>query len=72
MKFITVSNFPITLGQFLKLACIAQDGIEAKMMIQEGIITVNGVTTTQRGKKLQENDIVVIRDVSSLKLVGKK
>ncbi len=55
---IEVQNIPIKLGQFLKFANIAQDGMEAKMLIQNGNIKVNGNIETQRGKQLQNSDTI--------------
>lgn len=60
MKKIRVTSLPIKLGQFLKLANAAQDGLEAKIMISTGIVSVNGVKESQRGRKLNHGDIVEI------------
>lgn len=48
----------IKLGQALKLAGIVQSGVEAKYMIEEGNVLVNGEVDTRRGKKLRDGDIV--------------
>lgn len=50
----------IKLDQFLKLKGVAATGGQAKMMIQDGIVTVNGETETRRGKKLRTGDRVVV------------
>lgn len=50
----------ITLQQFLKHQGIAATGGEAKMMIQNGEVKVNGETETRRGKKLYKGDEVSI------------
>jgi len=55
---IVVQDVPIKLGQFLKFANIAQDGIEAKILIQNGNIKVNGNIETRRGKQLQNSDAI--------------
>ena len=60
LKKITVKELPIRLGQFLKLANLVQDGIEASMKIQEGQVLVNGIVETRRGKKLVALDRVTI------------
>ncbi len=52
----------IKLGQALKAAGIAQSGVEAKYMIQDGEVLVNGETELQRGKKLHAGDEVVCGD----------
>jgi len=59
-KKISVTELPIRLGQFLKLANLVQDGFEARMKIQEGEVLVNGIVETRRGKKLFPGDTVTI------------
>lgn len=51
----------IRLGQFLKLTNMAESGIDAKELIQEGYVTVNDVETTQRGLQLHDGDVVCVR-----------
>ncbi len=48
----------IKLGQALKKAGLVDSGVEAKLAIQEGQVTVDGAVETQRGKKLQGGEIV--------------
>ena len=47
----------IKLGQAMKLAGLVSEGVEAKMVIQDGEVTVNGETETRRGRKLIEGDV---------------
>ena len=51
----------IKLGQALKLASIASSGIEAKILIEDGLAVVNGETETRRGRKLRNGDTVTVR-----------
>ena len=48
----------ITLGQLLKKAGAVSSGVEAKMVILDGSVCVNGETETRRGKKLTPGDKV--------------
>ncbi|MDO5390485.1 MAG: RNA-binding S4 domain-containing protein [Eubacteriales bacterium] len=48
----------IKLGQALKAANLVQDGVEAKFVIQDGLVTVNGEVDTRRGKKLYDGDVI--------------
>ena len=48
----------IKLGQLLKLAGFCDSGVDAKFVIQDGLVKVNGEVETQRGKKLYNGDIV--------------
>lgn len=57
---ITIKSFPIRLGQFLKLSSLVQDGIEAKMIIQNGEVLVNGNIEKRRGRQLSDGDNVQI------------
>ncbi len=58
IKHITVKKLPIRLGQFLKLADLVQDGVEAKIRIKEGEVLVNKTVETRRGRQLKEGDTV--------------
>lgn len=51
----------IRLDSLLKFACIAQSGGEAKFLIQEGQVAVNGDACTQRGRKIRPGDTVGVQ-----------
>lgn len=48
----------IKLGQALKKASLVGSGVEAKMVILDGLVELNGEVEVQRGKKLYDGDIV--------------
>lgn len=48
----------IKLGQALKAAGLVESGIEAKEVILNGLVLVNGEIDTRRGKKLYDGDMV--------------
>ena len=56
--FIMTSEDTIKLDQFLKLVGVAQTGGQAKLLIQDGEVRVNGKVETQRGRKLGNGDQV--------------
>ena len=58
METITIRDEFIKLGQALKLAGLVESGVDAKFVIQDGLVKVNGSVETQRGKKLVAGDIV--------------
>ena len=60
MENITITTEYIKLQDLLKFASIASTGGEAKIMVQEGEVTVNGEVCTQRGKKIRPGDDVCI------------
>ena len=57
METIKIKDDFIKLGQAMKLAGLADEGAEAKSLIQDGLVSVNGETDTRRGRKLYEGDI---------------
>lgn len=63
---IPISTLPIRLGQFLKLAEMVQDGLEAKIRIQNGEVQVNGHTEMRRGKQLNNGDLVSMAGMTCL------
>ncbi|MEY8335247.1 RNA-binding S4 domain-containing protein [Lachnospiraceae bacterium 47-T17] len=58
MKQIKIKDEYIKLGQALKLAGLVSSGVEAKVVIQDGEIFVNGERELQRGKKLHAGDVI--------------
>lgn len=59
---VQINRYPIRLGQFLKLANLVQDGLEAKALILEGNIVVNGETELRRGRQLNRDDIIIFEN----------
>ena len=59
MEVIKLRDEFIKLGQALKAAGCVESGVEAKDVIQDGLVTVNGEVDTRRGRKLYDGDIVV-------------
>ena len=57
MNQIKIKDDYIKLGQALKLAGMVSSGVEAKIVIQDGQVLVNGAVELQRGKKLHPGDI---------------
>ena len=58
METIKLRDEYIKLGQALKAAGLAENGVEAKFAIQDGLVKVNGAVETRRGKKLIDGDII--------------
>lgn len=57
---IPLTGEPIRLGQFLKLSGLAEDGGQAKELIETGSVLVNGRTETRRGAQLRLGDVVAV------------
>ncbi len=62
MKVIHIETEYIKLQDLLKFAAAVSTGGEAKILIQEGDVTVNGDVCTMRGKKIRPGDDVALRD----------
>lgn len=52
----------IKLQDLLKFAGLVETGGQAKILIQDGYVTVNGEICTMRGKKIRNGDIVTLDD----------
>jgi ribosome-associated protein len=57
---VPVRDDAIRLGQFLKLANLVESGGEAKPLIADGAVTVNGEVETRRGRQLAHGDVVSV------------
>lgn len=58
MEEIVLRDEFIKLGQAIKASGLVESGVEAKIVIQDGEVKVNGVVETQRGKKLFGGEVV--------------
>lgn len=58
MNKIMIRTEFIKLDAFLKFAAVCGTGGEAKLMIENGEVSVNGAVCTMRGKKLRPGDVV--------------
>ena len=59
----------IKLGQVLKAATLVLSGVEAKEVILDGKVMVNGETDTRRGRKLYKDDRVTFRG-EEIRIIG--
>ncbi|MFI9817455.1 RNA-binding S4 domain-containing protein [Saccharothrix variisporea] len=60
IREVEISDDMIRLGQFLKLAGLAENGAHARELVEDGEVTVNGRVEVQRGKQLRNGDVVAI------------
>lgn len=66
MEKITINTDFIKLEALLKFAAAVGTGGEAKLVISEGMVSVNGATCTERGRKLRPGDKVGFQDMEFL------
>ena len=78
METIKLRDEFIKLGQALKAAGLVGSGVEAKEVITEGLVKVNGEVDTRRGKKLYDGDVVTFNgegadeELFCIKMIGYK
>ena len=58
MEIIKLRDEYIKLVQALKAANLVEDGVEAKLVIQNGLVKVNNEVDIRRGRKLYDGDVV--------------
>lgn len=62
---VSIRDESIRLGQFLKLANLVESGAEAKPVIADGLVLVNGEVETRRGRQLVLGDVVTLGPASA-------
>lgn len=65
MEKLAIYTSHIRLDQAMKLASFVASGAEAKTLVQEGAVLVNGAVCTQRGKKLFNGDYFSVGDMEA-------
>ena len=60
IRAVPIREEPIRLGQFLKLAGLAEDGVHARELVEAGEGQVNGRDETRRGAQLRAGDVVAV------------
>jgi ribosome-associated protein len=68
MRDVTIREEVIRLGQLLKLAGFADSGGEARTLLEEGLVTVNGELESRRGRQLRAGDIVAVDGEDAVKV----
>ncbi len=61
---VPIRDASIRLGQFLKLADLVDSGSDAKPLLADGLVTVNGEVEVRRGRQLVKGDVVALGDQS--------
>ncbi|GAB3434125.1 RNA-binding S4 domain-containing protein [Actinophytocola sediminis] len=60
IREVPIADESIRLGQFLKLAGLAEHGAHAKMLIDDEYVTVNGDVEVRRGRQLAGGDVIAV------------
>lgn len=59
---ISINTEYIKLDQLLKFAGVAENGADAKFIIMDEVVKVNGELETRRGRKIRKGDVVTVGD----------
>lgn len=70
MEIIEINTEFIKLDQLLKFAGLVGNGSDAKMVIQDEMVRVNGEICTMRGKKLRPGDVVEVEDAGRFEVAA--
>lgn len=62
MDAVQIATDTIRLGQLLKLANLVESGAEAKQLLTDGEVRVNGDPEVRRGRQLVRGDVVAVHD----------
>jgi ribosome-associated protein len=69
MRDVAIRGNEIRLGQLLKFSGVVDDGAEAKAVLAEGAVRVNGEPEARRGRQLRGGDVVEVGG-ETLRVVG--
>jgi ribosome-associated protein len=64
MDDVPIRDESIRLVQFLKLANLIDSGSDAKELMIQGAVTVNGEVETRRGRQLHPGDVIALGEAS--------
>ena len=71
-KDIYINTSFITLQSALKFAGVSITGGEAKVIVENGFVMINGAVCTMRGKKLYENDVIEVKNIGFVRIRKEK
>jgi ribosome-associated protein len=71
VRDVEVRGDGIDLGQLLKFAGVVGTGGEARMLLGEGAVRVNGETEQRRGRRLRDGDVVEVDGAEALRVVAR-
>lgn len=72
MQVVRIKTDTIQLDQLLKWARIVSSGAEAKIMIQSGLVSLNGVKETRRAKKVVPGDEVTVEGYGTIRVAAEE
>ncbi|WP_033438182.1 RNA-binding S4 domain-containing protein [Saccharothrix sp. NRRL B-16314] len=70
IREVGITDDMIRLGQFLKLAGLADNGAHARELVETDEVTVNGRLETRRGAQLHDGDVVAVGEEKARVVTG--
>lgn len=70
VQTIAIENESIKLDQFLKLTSVAGSGGQVRMLVDDGVVRVNGEPETRRRRKLRVGDVVEVDQMGTFEVVS--
>jgi len=72
MKEIYIKDEYIKMNQLMKLCDFVGQGSDTKVLVAQGLITLNGVTVTELRKKVYPGDVVSVKGFDDVKVLEKE
>jgi len=72
VQVVRIKTDTIQLDQLLKWARIVSSGAEAKIMIQSGLVSLNGVKETRRAKRVVPGDEVTVEGYGTIRVAAEE
>lgn len=66
---VPVRSVPVRLGQLLQLANLIESGSEAKEVIADGLVRVDGEVELRRGRQLHGGEVVQVEGAGPVRVV---
>ncbi len=70
MEKVMIHTDYIKLGQLLKLSSVISQGSDAKILISDGQVSVNGAVAMERGRKIYAGDIVEVEGMGKIQVAA--
>ncbi|WP_405379422.1 RNA-binding S4 domain-containing protein [Phascolarctobacterium sp.] len=67
---IEITTATIAMDKLLKFSGVADTGGQAFMMVEDGVVKLNGVTVTEKRKQVRPGDVVNIDDQIELTIIA--
>lgn len=70
MRDVAIRDDTIRLGQLLKFGGLVDSGAEAKLVLAEGLVRVNGEPEARRGRQLHAGDVISLEGQDAVRVAA--